>query len=406
MPKRGNTQLRALPDKSTEELSEFYRKIRIHRIKIFVLIFVIVGIVIGLGCAVFLYLDSKTYNSFEVMERTEYDDSEAAEYLEFQGNVLQYTQDGAVYSDLSGNVIWNQTYEMETPRITLCEEYLAIYEQGGTRIFIMDLKGQQGSIYTTIPIQRVSIAAQGTVAVLMEDSGTSHLRMYQKDGKQLAAGELHIENSGYPLDIALSNDAQKLAVSMLDISAGTVGSTVVFYNYGTVGQNEIDNIVGSYSYANMVIPRIRFVSNDRLLAFGDTKVLIYEGKQKPVVAKEVEVSKEIRSVYYNDNYFGLVCDNPDASEGYRTIIYNLGGGKVLEQNFNMDYTEIGFLQNDLICIRSEKKVVLYTMRGTKKFEYRFDRNVYDVISGDSQLEYLVILSGESDRIRLKDKKEE
>ena len=39
-----------------------------------------------------------------------------------------------VYSDLSGNVIWNQTYEMETPRITLCEEYLAIYEQGGTRI--------------------------------------------------------------------------------------------------------------------------------------------------------------------------------------------------------------------------------------------------------------------------------
>lgn len=155
----------------------------------------------------------------------------------------------------------------------------------------MNTVGKQGMIQTTMPVQRISIARQGTIAVLMEDSQTSYIHLYDKDGKQLAGGGLHIENSGYPLDLALSRDAQKLAVSMLDIHDAEVKSTVVFYNYGTVGQNEIDNIVGSYSYKDMIIPSIHFVTNDQLVAFGDTKTILYEGTQKPKVKKEIKCKK-------------------------------------------------------------------------------------------------------------------
>ena len=402
MAKSGNTTLRALPEQSEEELSELKQKIRIHRMKILILIFILVGLAIGLLFAAFIYFENKVYTDYEILEQVERRETEAAEYEEFQGNVLQYTQDGAVYSSITGEVFWNQTYEMESPRIAVCEDYLAIYEQGGNRIYIMNAIGQQGTIQTTIPVQRVSIARQGTVAVLMEDSQTSYIHMYNKDGRQLAGGELHIENSGYPLDLALSRDAQKLAVCMLDIHDARVKSTVVFYNYGTVGQNEIDNIVGSYTYDDMIIPSIRFVTNDRLLAFGDTKVLIFEGTQKPAVMQEIKCDKNIRSVYYNEDYFGLVYDNPDSAKGYLTNIYNMKGRLVLEQKFDLDYTDIGFLQNGLLCIRNENSIQLYTMRGSKRFEYTFDRSIYDVISGSGQLDYWFILSGETDRIKLKD----
>lgn len=402
MAKSGNTTLRALPAQSAEELSELKQKIRIHRMKILILIFILVGVAIGLLFAAFLYFENKVYTDYEVLEQVERRETEAAEYEEFQGNVLQYTQDGAVYSSISGEVFWNQTYEMESPRITMCEDYLAIYEQGGNRIYIMNTIGQQGTIRTTIPVQCVSIARQGTVAVLMEDSQTSYIHMYNKDGRQLAGGELHIENSGYPLNLALSRDAQKLAVSMLDIHEASVKSTVVFYNYGTVGQNEIDNIVGSYTYDDMIIPSIRFVTNDKLLAFGDTKVLIFEGTQKPAVMQEIKCDKNIRSVYFNEDYFGLVYDNPDSAKGYMTNIYNMKGRMVLEQKFDLDYTDIGFLQNGLLCIRNENSIQLYTMRGSKRFEYTFDRSIYDVLSGSGQLDYWFILSGETDRIKLKD----
>lgn len=403
MAKSRNTTLRALPEQSAEELSGLKQKIRIHRIKILILIFILVGILIGLLFAVFLYFENKVYTEYELVEQIERRETEAAEYEEFQGNVLQYTQDGALYATIAGEVLWNQAYEMESPRITICEDYLAVYEQGGNNIYIMDINGLQGTIQTTIPVQRVSIARQGTVAVLMEDSKTSYIHMYNKDGKQLAAGELHIENSGYPLDLALSRDAQKLAVSLLDINTAAVRSTVVFYNYGTVGQNEIDNIVGSYTYDDMIIPSIRFVTNDKLVAFGDTRVILYEGTQKPAVIQEIKCSKNIRSIYYDEDYFGLVYDDPDSAKGYITDIYNLKGKLVLEQKFELDYTDICFLQNGLLCIRNDTSVQLYTMRGSKRFEYTFDRNIYDIISGSGQLDYWIIMSGETDRIRLKDK---
>lgn len=404
MAKSGDTKLRALPEQSAEELSELKQKIRIHRMKILILVLAGISVAIGLCFAAFIYFENKVYTDFEIIEQIERSEMEAAEYEEFRGNVLQYTQDGAVYSDISGNVFWNQTYEMETPRITICEDYLAIYEQGGTRIYIMSMAGQQGTINTTLPIQRVSIASEGTVAVLMEDSQTSYLHMYNKEGKQLAGGELHIENSGYPLDIALSSDAQKLAVSLLDIKDAAVKSAVVFYNYGTVGKSEIDNIVSSYSYADMVIPSIRFVSNDRLLAFGDTEIIIFEGTQKPAEARKIKCKNNIRSIYWDDEYFGLVFDNPDSAKGYLTHIYSMKGVLAAEQKFDLEYTDIGFLQNGLLCIRNEKSVQLFTMRGNKRFEYTFDRNVYDVISGSGQTDYWIILSGETYRIKLKDNK--
>ena len=76
--------------------------------------------------------------------------------------------------------------------------------------------------------------------------------------EKLARGEIHGEKGGYPIAIALSHDALKLGVSMLDIADGKVKSTVAFYNYGSVGQNEIDNCVGVTTYEDMVIPELEF----------------------------------------------------------------------------------------------------------------------------------------------------
>lgn len=397
-----NTKIHALPAQSTEELSEYKQKIKAHRIKILTLLLAGMGIFIGMLCSAYLYIENKLYTNFDIIEQIKHTDTEAAEYEEFQGNVLKYTKDGAVYSDLSGGIIWNQTYEMESPRVIMCGEYLAIYDQGGSRIFIADASGLQKEINTAVPVQRVSISNNGTAAVLMEDSGASYIHIYDKDGRQLAAGELHIENSGYPLDIALSGDAGKLAVSMLDISKGDVRSTIVFYNYGAVGKSEIDNVVGSYSYPDMVIPSIRFAADNRLLAFGDTKVIIYEGAQKPAVSKEIKLKNNVLSVFLNKDYWGLVYDSASSAKGYRAAVYNMKGKRILEQPFEMDYTEIGFLQNNLLCIRNETKCMIYTIRGNKRFEYTFDHSIYDVISGRGQRDYLFILSGETDRIRLKD----
>ena len=67
MAKSGNTKLHALPAQSTEELFELKQKIRIHRIKILLLILAVVSIVVGFIFAAYFYFERKTYTGYELV---------------------------------------------------------------------------------------------------------------------------------------------------------------------------------------------------------------------------------------------------------------------------------------------------------------------------------------------------
>ena len=71
MAKSKNRTLRALPAQSAEELSELKQKIRIHRLKILILILMLVGVLLGLLFAAFLYFENKVYTEYEVIEQIE-----------------------------------------------------------------------------------------------------------------------------------------------------------------------------------------------------------------------------------------------------------------------------------------------------------------------------------------------
>lgn len=80
--------------------------------------------------------------------------------------------------------------------------------------------------------------------------------MYDKTGEKLTEGEIHGAKKGYPIAIALSSDALRLAVAMLDINDGSIKSTIAFYNFGTAGESEIDHVVGAQTFPDTVIPEI------------------------------------------------------------------------------------------------------------------------------------------------------
>lgn len=236
----------------------------------------------------------------------------------------------------------------------------------------------------------------------MEKDGANHIRLYDKNGKNLASGALHVENSGYPMDIALCEDGKKLAVSMLDVTEGQISAVLYFYNFGSVGQNEIDNLVGTYSYEGLIIPQIEFVTNDRLLAFGDSRILFFEGSQRPEQEQEIEFSGQARSVFFNESYVGIITNNDEKADETRHMeVYDSGGKRILRKDFSMDYESVEFLQNGEICIRSGTELLLYNTYGVKKFAYTFDTAFYGVLSGHGQTEYIFILEGRTDRVRLK-----
>ncbi len=380
---------------------ELEQKLRAHRRKILRRILIVAVVVLAVLFGLYIYIATKTFTGYTTLGTVERSDTAAAQFEEFQGTILKYSNDGAFYTDLSDHMIWNQTYEMQSPKVDICENYLAIYDEGGTSIYILTKDGMQGNIKTTMPISQVCVASQGTVAVLMQEDGTGYLQLYDKTGETLASGELHQENSGYPLTIALSADARKLAVSMLDIGEGKLETTIAFYNFDSVGQNEIDNIVASYAYSDEVFPRMEFLNNNRMVAFGDDSILLFEGTQKPKVTQKVKLDKQIKSVFYNTEYLGVVYNNDDSDNTRHVDVYDMKGKSVLSKDFDMDYSRIGFLGNNEICVTSDVECRIYSLYGVERFHHTFDRKLYHVMSGVTQLNYTFILDGTTEKVRLK-----
>lgn len=385
----------------TSNVNEMNEKIHRHRRRILILTVLVVVFVLGIMAGAYVYLQTRNYTDYEIIESVGREDSEGTGFAVFNGNIIKYNQDGATCISASNHMVWNQTYEMQSPMVDTCEGYAAVADKKGEQIYIMDMQGPCGEIKTTMPIQRVQVANQGTVAVLMERNGTSYIHLYDKAGTFLAEGEHHTENSGYPLDIAISNDAKKMAVSLLDVKEGRVKTTIIFYNFDTPGQEEIDNIVGEFSYADMVFPQLEFFSNNIMAAVGNGKTVIFEGVQRPEEKNEISTELEIRSVFYNQQYLGFVYENENEEAPYKMQVFDLAGKEVFSQDFQVQYEEIGFLENGEVCVRGETECTIYTLRGWEKFHGNFDKGIQKVLSAGGIRNYIFLRMGETQKVRLK-----
>ncbi len=383
---------------NVEEIEE---KIMQHRRKVFNRVVRVILILLACIAGAGLWMALKSYNSYEIKNTMELGDKSASRYKAFRGNILEYSNDGIVYMDGTGRQIWNQSFEMVSPQVTSCQKYLAVFDKNGTDIYLMNETGLVKNIETTMVISTVCVADQGTVAVLMTEDENYYVKLYDKNGKELAGGEFFGEQGKIPVDIALSYDAQKLAVDMVDITSGALNTTISFYNFGSVGQNEINNIVGTYTYEDIFIPEIEYVSNDRMIALGNSEFMIFEGAQKPKLKKEIQLDKEVSNVFYTEKYIGAAYSNNDEKGTMHICVYDMGGNMAMENDTDMQYSDIDFLSNNEVCLTGQYECEIYTVHSIKKFSYTFDTEIYKVLYESGVNNYIIIHEGAMDEVRLK-----
>ena len=81
------------------DMEEYNRKIKEHRRKVLrrtvIVTAVILLVLTGLG----LYMALRHYENYDIMSTAERSDTDATHFTEFQGNILKYSNDGALYTD-------------------------------------------------------------------------------------------------------------------------------------------------------------------------------------------------------------------------------------------------------------------------------------------------------------------
>lgn len=345
-----------------------------HRIKKILLI--AVPLILIAGCVLYLYYSSqnKVYTEYEVAWTKDLPENEFSTYLEYASGVLKFGRDGASYVNASGDTVWTQAYEMRSPIAAVNGSYAVVADQEGNSIYIFDETGCQGSVNTTLTVTSVTIAGQGMVAAVLEEGDVSYINFFDRTGARLDIEiRLWMGGQGYPVSLALSPSGTQLMMSCIYADAGSMQNNIAFYNFSEVGELLDQRLAGAFPIGSTVCPQVAFLSDNRACAFLDNGVAFYTMEElsasEPLLPEQgpsYTFEEEIRSVFYNDSYVGLITEGSGQESPYTLHVYNASGEVVQEFGFDFDYSQAQFSDYG-ICFYNQTELCMYGYNGVLRY---------------------------------------
>lgn len=380
------------------DTKSFEKNLRVHHLKN---IGIIVGALAVIAIGVFgirISMENKNYETYEVSKSFDRQDTVNTQYTEFQKYVLKYGKDGISCVDSDNKLVWSQTYNMQNPMVDVCGESAALAEENGTEAMIFDTSGLQGTIETRLPIRQIAVSTQGVLAALLEDGDVMRLSFYNKKGEELVNSKFELQETGYPLQMSLSSDATKLAVTFLQVQNSSVNGCLAFYNFDSVGENYEDHLVASKVVQGMIIPSVHYIDKTHCFAVGSGQLLLYEGEQIPELKEEIPIEREIYSVFSSEKGIGLVIEGTE--QEYALQFYNVQGKLEFETEFDMEYNSLKYSGNNIL-IYNEFECMMMNSTGKIFFTGEFEESISNLYTLSGHNRYIVMHASRTDQIRLK-----
>lgn len=365
----------------------------------------VVMAVIILVVGLFFLISANNYNSYEVVEETSVKNASMADYVQYQNSLLKYSKDGAEYINEKGKAVWNETFAMKMPAADVSGEYAAIADLNGNDVYIFNTEGKVSSTTMPYKICDIAVASQGEFAVILEGEKENYINIYDKNGEPISEIQTTIDKSGYPMDVDLSNDGKKLFSTYLYLDGAEVKNGLAAYNFGEVGQSEnADRLMGGYQLEDTIVPKVEFLNNNIIAAFGDNQIIIYSMKEKPSEKTKIAFEEEVQSVVYNSDYIGVVIPDNEIKEGktakYLFELYNTSGKRVMTKKIDFDYENVKMYGEEIV-FTGGTECKIYTIKGKMKFSCAFQKNVADIVPTGYNRRYIVLYDSGSEVIKLK-----
>lgn len=378
--------------------SEKSREDKSRNLKIKVI--TIIGIVCALLLAIYLFCVYRTYNNYKVRKTIKIETGTNSQYQAFGEFVVKYSNDGISYIN-GTETIWNEAYEMKSPIVDVCGDYLAIADKNSNTIYIFNKKGKVGEVNTSYPIIKIEVAQQGVVAALLEEASANYIELYDKEGNLIVSHKSLLSENGFPLSFSISNDGEKMMTSYLSIKEGSTENQVIFYNFSNVGKDEVDRVVGTFNqYGETIVPAVYFVSNEDAIAIGDNVLAIYKMKEKPTIRKEIKFDKEIQKVFYNEKYVGLIFENSKGDTPYKMEVYSLSGEKIMSKEIEMNLDHVKFAGKNVLMY-DDVTCELISLKGVVKFKHVFTKQLDAIVPMESTNTFLLMTKNKIEEISLK-----
>lgn len=384
----------SLMERNDEKRVEREKKKHKRRV-MFTVVFTAFAITAFLGWLVNSLINRK-YTAYETITTMPRQDSNTVKYVSYNnGLILKYTRDGASAMDTEGNIIWNGSYELNNPEAAMCGPYVVIADIGGKEAYLFNGSDSGTKITTLLPILEAEVAKQGVVALVLEDKDSNEIQIhdpYEGNASLLIKVPTNTGADGYPVDIALSADGKKMVTSYVTAESGAVKNKVTFYNFGEIGKDKVNSIVGGIDYGQDVVARVAFLDNDTVCLMQEKGMILYSMQELPEEIAVLDAGTEISSVLHSGNTVGYVAEN-------KLFLYGTNGSKKLEIPITWEYDKVELIGEDII-FRSELSCHVLRLSGSVKLSCSFAKNMQYLFPTEKKDNYIFIDENNIERVKL------
>ncbi len=314
--------------------------------------------------------DNSNFTEVEEAWAVEMKDTNFSKFAEVGSGIVRYSRDGAAYYDKTGEMVWNQAYEMTEPVVSVNGTRLVIGDRGGYEMYLFNETGLAGQAKTLLPITKVTIAGNGVAAAILEDAAANYIALFDPAGAKLDIEvKTVLTGDGYPMDLSLSTDGTILMTAFAYLDAGMIQNKVVFYNFSEAGKNMVQRIVGGFQhYEAALVPDVQMLGQKAAAAFADDRISFYSLKNEvsPTLVNEITLPQELQSVFYSEEYVGVMLVSETNVRVATLVIYNNQGKEVFRKETELNCRSAA-ITNGHVVLYNEAECEIYSMSGQLRY---------------------------------------
>ncbi len=358
-------------------------------------------------CAIGGFFLAREHNAFihfgekeiEVIGAYEYDNENKATFNTLNGNIISCSRDGISMITKEDKLIWDKTLNIKNPKMIKQDNYIAVGDINGKELFLFNKEGFIHRYSFSYPIIQFDVNTNGYIAVLLEQNKKHSLEIYDNKGTIIAERVTYFDNDGYPIGFDLSNDGISLVTSYLNLKNNTTQSNITFFDFSTNGKEYEEQIQAAFIIEESIVPEIKFLGEDHLIAVGDNKILFYKTSPKPQCIKEIALEHEIKKLAFNDKETYIIYEGDVASNRQDLMeIYNLTGSMIYTKEFphSIHYLNV---DKESFYIGTDIFLKKFSKNGTLQWEYTLKKDIKQVYS--LKHDYIMVYQNDYEIIKIR-----
>ncbi|MBP5255266.1 MAG: hypothetical protein J6Z23_07810 [Lachnospiraceae bacterium] len=335
-------------------------------IGIFGTVIAFIALAAALVCAGLYFYHNYEYTTYTL----DYDEPaggmSSGQVYAFSAGCLVIGADSVTYF-VRGTQMWSTPLSLSSPVIAIEGDFFSMYDSGGYQVYIFGTSGLISTVRVSRRIYGMDISASGVTAVFTESSESAYISYFDRFGSKIAVEvKTVLSSNGYPVDLSVSPNGQRLAVISYSTANGIGESRLVLYDFGK-GRESNGYVIGrftDYYDTDTFLLSCDFKDDDHLVAVGDNMLSFFTIPSRGDPERTMLPLREnLRSVLSMDGRPVLITEE----EGkFICTLYEMTGEVYNSFELPGKYTVIT-AKNGRVMVADRNEIWLYNASGRLRY---------------------------------------